>query len=242
MTPTNEPHTERLNRGPRLLGLLQRLQSERTVLLLHFPDDSTRYNSVILQVDVRNNVMLLDELLPRGGNAKLLERKAVFITGRLGGALVRCRVALKEATTRNGATTVVIPDQATYQQRRNSYRARAPDGLEIAAAIGCDATEIGHGTLWDLSGTGVGILCEDKTLAVQPNDGRNYFIRVTLPGGGYLSAEVAIRFVAAEGKTGHLLVGAQFKNLNGPLRATVDKLVMHLQRETIRRQRENSQS
>ena len=239
MTP-NEPQTERLSRGPRLIGLLQRLQSERVVLLIHFPDDNVRYNSAILDVDLRNNLLVIDELLPRDGNAKLRDIKSVYITGRLGGALVRFRSILHNQTEQGNTTTstIVIPDQASYQQRRNSFRARAPDELMIPSIMMCSGKEVGQGTLWDLSGSGVGILFEDKSLSVNPDDGRKYAIKVALPGGGFLASEVEIRFVAADGRTGNLLVGGQFKNLNNALRATVDKLVMHLQRETIRRQKE----
>jgi len=236
---SNEPQTERISNSPRMVALLQRLVDERIILMVHVPDDNVRYNSALLAVKPNSQTLTLDELTPRTGNDKALSAKKVHITARMGGAFVRFRATIVRADTRDDVISYALtfPSFVIYEQRRNAFRARIPDNVTVNVSLEKPKSETIVADLADISTSGIGFTLGPEIDLNSDND-ELYMCKVTLPGGESLVCELEIRFAALDEKTKKRNVGGQFINMFGPQRKTIEKFVMFLQRETIRRKRE----
>lgn len=236
---SNEPQTERVANSARMIALLQRLVDERIILMVHLPDDNVRYNSALLAVNPNSQILTLDELTPTSGNSKALNAKKLHITGRMGGAFVRFRATIVRAETREDVVSYSLPFPSfvIYEQRRNAFRARIPDHITVHVSLEKPDAETILAELTDISTSGIGFAL-DPTVELNSDNDELYLCKVALPGGESLTCELEIRFAALDEKTKKRNVGGQFINMFGPQRKIIEKFVMYLQRETIRRKRE----
>lgn len=234
----SDSHTERITAKPRLIGLLQRIKESRTLLMVHLPDDNTRYTSALLELDLERGKLVLDELTPASGNARVAELKRFHATAKLAGGQVRFRIDVQQIDGAGGALRYIapVPDTVAYEQRRNAFRARVPVGLVVPAVLTSDAGTNYECEVLDISTFGVRLdTVRGADLAI--DDGRHYACRISFPEGGSISGEVELRFVGEDPITHRMQIGARFANLLGPQRKAIDRFVMYLQREIIRRSR-----
>lgn len=236
---SNEPQAERISNSARMVALLQRLVDERIILMVHLPGDNVRYNSALLAVKPNSQTLTLDELTPRSGNDKALNAKKLHITARMGGAFVRFRATIARAETRDDAISYSLPFPSfiIYEQRRNAFRARIPDHINVNVSLEKAESETIVADLTDISTSGVGFTL-DPEIEINSDNDELYVCKFALPGGESLACELEIRFAAVDEKTKKRTIGGQFINMFGPQRKTIEKFVMFLQRETIRRKRE----
>lgn len=234
----SDSQTERITAKPRLIGLLQRIKDSRTLLMVHLADDNTRYTSALLELDLQNGTLVLDELTPASGNERVAELKRFHATARLAGGQVRFRANVQQIDEANGALRYVasLPDALTYEQRRNAFRARVPVGLVVPAVLTSDTETTYECEVLDISTFGVRLdTAGGAELAV--DDGHHYACQINFPEGGSISGEVELRFVGEDPVTHRVHIGARFSNLLGPQRKAIERFVMYLQREIIRRSR-----
>jgi c-di-GMP-binding flagellar brake protein YcgR len=239
MAPNNsEQQAERVTAKPRIIGLLQRLKEARTLLLVHLPEDNNRYTSAVLEVDLQHGQVVLDELTPAEGNTRVEKTRRLHVTGRLAGAQVRFRGDVHKIETGADAIRYVLtlPEYITHEQRRNAFRVRIPLGQSYPVVLVCEGQGSYEGELYDISNTGLGLYVAPGT-PVATDDGHRYVCRIRIPQGGELSAEIELRFVSLDQRGHHLQVGGRFINLLGPQRNAMERFVMQLQREIIRRSR-----
>lgn len=236
---SNEPQAERVSNSARMVALLQRLVDERIILMVHLPDDNVRYNSALLAVDPSSQTLTLDELTPNSGNDKALNAKKLHITARIGGAFIRFRANIARSETRNEVLSYALPFPSfiIYEQRRNAFRARIPEHLNVNVSLEKAESETIVAGLTDISTSGIGFAL-DPAIELNSDNDELYVCKVRLPGGESLACELEIRFAALDEKTKKRTVGGQFINMFGPQRKMIEKFVMFLQRETIRRKRE----
>jgi c-di-GMP-binding flagellar brake protein YcgR len=228
---------ERITHRPRILSLLQRIRDARTMIMVHFGKDSSSYNSAILEIDDDKETMTLDEINTREGHDRLVENKTFFANARLGGVNVRFKTTLQDVEQEDGTYKyqVAIPTIVHYEQRRAAFRVRVGAGIMIPVTICDEEKNCIDGELFDISNTGVGAMVPGDS-DIQ-KDGKNYFCKVTMPEGDQISGELEIRFLKEDGKLRQLLVGGEFINMNGPQRNALERSVMSLQREVIKRSR-----
>jgi len=234
----SDSQTERITAKPRLIGLLQRIKDSRTLLMVHLPDDNTRYTSALLELDLKQGKIVLDELTPASGNTRAAELKRLHATARLAGGQVRFRADVQQIDGASGTLRYIaaLPDTVTYEQRRNAFRARVPVGLVVPAVLTSDAETTYECEVLDISTFGVRLdTAGCAELAV--DDGCHYACRINFPEGGSISGEVELRFVGEDPVTHRVQIGARFSNLLGPQRKAIERFVMYLQREIIRRSR-----
>lgn len=234
----NDSQTERVTAKPQLIGLLQRIKDSRTLLMVHLPDDNTRYTSALLELDLQNGTLVLDELTPAAGNARVAELKRFHATARLSGGQVRFRVDVQSRESGNGVIRYIagLPEFLTYEQRRNAFRARVPAGLVVPAVLTNDAGTTHECEVLDISTFGIR-LDTARGAELSVDDGHQYACNISFPEGGSISGEVELRFIGEDQVTHRVQIGARFTGLVGPQRKAIERFVMYLQRETIRRTR-----
>lgn len=235
---SNDSQTERITAKPRLIGLLQRIKDSRTLLMVHLPDDNARYTSALLELDLQSGTLILDELTPANGNARVADLKRFHATARLSGGQVRFRVDVQRIDAEGGVLRYVagLPEVVTYEQRRNAFRARVPAGLVVPAVLTSDEGVTYECEVLDISTFGIRLDTARGT-ELNVDDGHLYACHINFPEGGSISGEMELRFVGEDQITHRVQIGARFTSLLGPQRKAIERFVMYLQRETIRRTR-----
>lgn len=231
---------ERITQADRILSLMQRIRDSRCVLLVHFDNDKNIFTSAVLDVDPAKKLVSFDELNPQAGHEKLLAVKSMHVTARLDGISARFRVSLKQAQLDKSPAVYLapLPDKVIYEQRRASFRVRVPLSMEIPVALTINGTEKFEGILMDISNNGIGAYIDKAApLGEGDKDEREYFCRIDLPDGAFISGEMEMRFLKMDDKLDKWQIGGQFVNLSGPQNQAVNRFVMGLQRAIIKQTR-----
>jgi c-di-GMP-binding flagellar brake protein YcgR len=230
----DEPALERVTYKPRILSLLQQIHDSRTVITVHLKDDSNRYSSAILNIDQDQNALLLDELNPKHGHDRLAKTKQLNISARLAGVNIYFKSELNSIEYENGIALyrIPIPERILYEQKRSAFRVRIGAGMVIPVSLRNPEQAI-QGTLTDISSTGVGALVESGEIAI----GTNFNCRISLDEGENINGELEVRFSKLDEQTKQFRIGGRFINLSPPQRVQMERFVMSLQREIIKRKK-----
>lgn len=227
--------TERITNTERITELLLRIAQSRIGLSVHFSDHNVKYTSTLLEVNENRRIVILDELMPRDGNDLLMSNKMAHITAKLAGANIHFRGAVLKVE--NDSTHIrflmTFPERLLYEQRRTTFRVRMNSGSIVSVTIRADSLVEFQGYLFDISSSGIGAYVEataDLLVREQP-----YYCKIHLPGGKFVSGEFQVRFLKQDKRLQQLQVGGRFLNLPGPQRQTLDRFVMTLQRDAIKR-------
>lgn len=227
--------TERITNTERITEMLLRIAQSRIGLSVHFSDHNVKYSSFLIEVNKNKRIIILDELMPRDGNDLLISNKMAHITAKLAGASIHFRgTVLKiENDSTHSRILMTFPERLLYEQRRATFRVRMNSGSIVSITIRADSQIEFQGYLFDISSSGIGAYVEssaDLLVREQP-----YHCKIHLPGGKFVSGEFQVRFLKQDKKLNQLQVGGQFLNLPGPQRQTLDRFVMTLQRDAIKR-------
>lgn len=227
--------TERITNLERIVELLLRIVQSRIGLSVHFSDHNLKYSSTLLEVDKKKRIIILDELIPREGNDLLLSNQTAHVTAKLAGASIHFRGAVINVENDSNHTRFLmsLPERLLYEQRRAAFRVRVSSSSIVSVTIRADSDEEFHGYLFDISSSGIGAYIEssaDILIREEP-----YHCKIHLPGGNFVAGAFQVRYLKQDKKLNQLHVGGRFLNLPGPQRQTLDRFVMTLQRDAIKR-------
>lgn len=234
-----QPSLERVTYKPRIVSLLQQIQESRSVLSVHLPNDQSRYTSAILAIHSDSDALLIDELNPARGHERLVKSRELNISARLSGINIYFKSQLLEVQTDGGIAIykLPIPERLLYEQRRGAFRVRVGAGITIPFTLLHEETKLTYdGQLSDVSSIGIG-----ATLGAidQLNDNvKGYSCRIHASDKEVITADLEVRFVKFDDTIKLLRVGGAFLHLTAPQRTQIDRFVMTLQREIIKRSRD----
>ena len=231
----DEPALERVTYKPRIVSLLQQVYDSRSVITVHLKGDNNRYSSAVLDIDHDNNSLLLDELNPQSGHDRLLTIKEMNISARLAGVYIYFKSTLQSVEKENGIALyrIPIPERILYEQKRGAFRVRISAGIVLQVQLhGTD--KAWSGTITDVSSTGIGALIETADIPIGEK------LDCTLiPEEGEKTdcGPLEIRFAKQDDKTHKMRIGGRFADPTPQQRNQMEKFVMMLQREIIKRQK-----
>ncbi len=231
--------TERIAYKPRIADLLKRIMEAHIVLLVRLPNDRGNYTSAILEVQPDKDVFVLDELNPTRGHERLLKVRTLDITARLAGVTIQFRTELKAVNTDEDVAKYVarIPNKLLYQQRRSAFRVRVGSNTSVPLTLSAEGGSSYHGYLADLSSTGLGAYMEHADELI--DSGQKYFCKIQLPEGNFIATELDLRFSKLDDERQQLQIGGRFLNVNRPQQALLERYVMTLQRQAIKKSKNN---
>ena len=127
------PHTEEtsqstsrfaVTRRSSITRLLQLLERRKVLLNVQWPGERQLYATALLGIYPEHGFIVLDELNPRVGHDKLLERGELTAVGRLDGVSIKLTTRLQEMRIKDGVAfyKFAFPQQIYYVQRRDSHR------------------------------------------------------------------------------------------------------------------------
>jgi c-di-GMP-binding flagellar brake protein YcgR len=224
-----------LSNPAKIIGLLQHLLDDRTLLTVRIPGVDNNFTSAVLAVDKKNKTFSLDEISPAEGHTLFLDKKELQVNGMSRGALFSFTLQLqKQGTSRDIAFYEFdIPESVKHIQRRAYYRVRlkADQRLSVTTLHKDSDTSI-SGFVIDLSSHGICVLFNTER-HIQTGDILN-LCKLRLPEGQIVTFDLDVRNVQTMPNE-RIRVGGSFINLNVNNVRLLEKFVLKLERESLRK-------
>ncbi|KJZ35726.1 flagellar brake protein [Pseudomonas sp. B21-040] len=220
-----------------IAGNLRQLQESHDPLIITFHERNQRFQSYLVDVDRDNNMIALDEMVPRDGERYLLAGESFRIEGFHEGVRIAWESNGLLNIDESGNTRCYrgkLPDQVVYHQRRNAFRA----ALKLAQLVNVELSgeklkSPVSGKLLDISATGCKLRFEgDITSRLQLGQVYERFV-AALPFGS-MTTPVELRYLHFEEKISTTFAGLRFHNMSGLEQRQVERFVYQLQREARR--------
>lgn len=235
--PSSNPNF--LTDPKKILDLLKDIEADSPLCTIVFEGKDDQYSSSILDVQIENNQLILDELLPASGNKLLIsENKLKLSTIHKGIRLAFKLEGIKIGSSRGIAYyKAAIPDRIYYPQRRLTPRIQITTfNIPFSGISARTNTSIGA-SVFDLSRTGLAITIPNNIARLQRGDSiKNCHITIDKHD---ISFDLAVRFVkTANQSTGKTLIGGYFENTSSKSRNKLERFVTTIEREEIRNRKE----
>ena len=214
---------------------LYRLRREHRLLRVKVPGVEGDLQSLLLEIDLRNQRMLLDEPFPLRVEMEAMVGRRLQVASVEGAASTRFETTALAVESLRGlpVLSVALPVAVVAAQRRNNYRLAVDEHTHIQAILRHD--ELGNlaARVMDLSVQGIRL--EVPGIITDALDGVvNLFLRMGMEQGMLCQLRVCSQQpVYGEEAT---LVGGQFQGLNPPQVQTIERFIVRSQR--AQRQRE----
>jgi len=243
---TRPPHrstsiyTTYLNEPVEIIRVLKVLRDQRADVALSFDGDRQSYAVKVL--DVSGNSVLLEDIHPRSGLAKMRQGQQFAMSARARGIYFHSgcnRVQAIESERGVPYFRVELPTNVLYQQRRKAARFRLPlrvatNGASVILFRACDEPESLNGRIIDISASG----CRaqfDGPLAVPLQIDEKLRCAVSIPEMLEFPAEAIIRHSAFDNKSRTVSCGIELVSMHVTDRRRLEQFL-----EAIRRMEERT--
>lgn len=131
---------QEISREDRKVQLLLRLSRSRSSLSLQVPRYPDKFSSLLVGVDVKRQVLQLDEVMSEYRNP-IRADDTVTVTGSIAGTPIVFKSKVLESKIVDGSTLYecAMPDEMVYEQQRAQFR------LELGAASRAEASVVKEG-------------------------------------------------------------------------------------------------
>jgi c-di-GMP-binding flagellar brake protein YcgR len=218
--------------------LLDQLRQHQALLTAHWRGEPDAYGTMLLAVHAEHEFFVLDELTPRTGHAKLVERQQLTVLGRLDGVGVRFHAAVREFGSKEGVAfyKCPLPAQIQYLQRRDRHRVsvlgfRTP----FTATRGRDAGARLTGTLHDVSAMGLGLLVDGDVILRRGDILTGCTFRLAQD--GEFRVDLEVRYTTRVADRRITRVGTRMLDTDRPIQRRLEAAIARLERELARRSR-----
>jgi c-di-GMP-binding flagellar brake protein YcgR len=228
-----------VTRRSSITRLLQLLERRQVLLNVQWPGELQIYATALLGIYPQHGFIVLDELNPRIGHDKLLERGELTAFGRLDGVMIKLTTRLQEMRVKDGVAfyKFAFPRQIYYLQRRESHRVSligAPTPFE-GQWDREDGTLTVTGMVGDVSAEGVGLLLDGEVPLRQGDTLSACTIR--LPGSGEVSFDLEVRHATYLPARQLTRVGARLLNIDRFARHRIETTIACIERDLAKRKR-----
>lgn len=232
-----ESQSERISDRGRVLTLMRRILTKRSLLTVTIDDANEGYNSAVLELDPNDNYVILDELNPKSGHALVKSGSKLIVRAQAEGVETIFRSEVQEIGSDNGVYyyQISFPTTVQYFQRRAHYRAPVGIAKEIVVVLTRGNDEIVTGSLHDISAGGIGIRFR-KSAPRSIIEGESIpRCVIRFPGGDEFICEVEARSIRTSGNGNYRVLGTSFSNLGAPQRNRVQRFVAELDRALLKK-------
>lgn len=237
-SPLN-PEPQQVATRAQIAGLLRRLMDAHALVHVSLPGEGEYWLSAVIDVHAQDGYLLLDELTPHDGNARMSQARRVIVSAQVQGVDISFATLLLGSGMSDGIVyyRLALPEQVRYWQRRANYRAR----VGAASVIPVVLQKADHpplaGELYDLSAGGIGTRHKKSDGAVPMLGDIWGQCRIQLPEGQDIRCALEIRFIGHDERGGSLRLGGRFVDITRPQLKQVENFVAALERERLRKVR-----
>lgn len=243
MSPPQDNYTsngEQLRDPTQIAALLRRVKDSHTLVRVVVSGTKGQYNSVFVAIEPERNYLLLDELTPREGHEAVLGgARQLRVYCQIRGVQLSFTTALTEVIPEAGGALyrIPFPSALIYQQRRASFRVPVARSAGFTITLRNDDGLFLEGSLADISTGGL-----RGRFPVAPHEDPMLRIGAVIDHGSIAAAKgepfrckLEIRFSQYLEDAKELLLGLRFHELDRLQQKRLERLVMILQRESIKK-------
>lgn len=220
-------------------AIVQEMLAERSILTVMLPGSGESYNSAVLEVDAKQGVLTLDELVPGHVNGQGLVGIRIRALGRAKGiATAFDAEILACGQDRQGMVYKAAMPRSVYQlQRREHFRVPPSVHEPIKVRLRLASRLSAEGELFDISLGGLGLFLGAESIGQVQRGDRIPLCAFFLPQEGGIEVELEVRSLTPiRSRSGRHAVrlGAQFVALSPAMRAVILRYVTKRDREILR--------
>lgn len=236
LSPIENPNF--LTNRDQIVKLLCEIEANSPLCKIQIDGSDEEYSSSILGIKDDKNLIILDELIPKEGNALLLQKKALKLLTYHKGIYLSFNLSHLDVGYSHGITyyKAPLPRRVYYPQRRKSPRIEI-SSIDIAFKGIAQRTGLSVvGYVFDLSRDGAGIDMPANRARVQRGDKiKNCQISFE---DYVMDFDFNVRFVKplAAGSS-KVQMGGYFENLSGKSQSKLSYFITSLERVEIRKQK-----
>ena len=216
---------------------LKKILDSRTLLSTIIPGDNEVYNSTIISIDNDNHQIIIDQLDPKHGHTKLLQKKEITVFAVIEDIDLSFTSALVDVNDQpdKPCYTLSFPHNIRYYQKRSSYRVQIIRSLSIPVKLTCKPDDIIEGELDNISPEGMRIRFADNLPNTMKSGLSIPKCEFELPDGGNILCSVELRHVV-HGENGSVsYIGIRFESLPSPDQRSVNRFATSIERKLRRR-------
>lgn len=244
VTPESEQYEPEASSNPNFLtdpGKIQRLlkdiEEASPLCTINVEGITEEFSSSILDVQLDNQQIILDELIPKHGNDLLSENYKIKLSTIFNGIRLAFKLNIIASDSSKGIAyyKAKIPNRIYYPQRRTAPRISiSSQNISFSGVANRTKTSMG-GYVFDVSRGGIGIYSQ-----VRPRAQRGDIIKdckISLEE-QVITFDLRIRFIKtiSEG-SGKTQVGGYFENISSKSQNKIEHFVASLEREEIRKRK-----
>lgn len=228
---------DRITLAPFILGLLKRIQNQRAMLTITLPGTDKNYNSAVLEINEEQAYLVIDELSPESGHPLLLDIKELRARTRVEGARISFSTTLIDAGRESGIAyyNLALPTEIDYLQQRASYRVKTAIVQPIPITLFHVEGQTIKGELQDLSVGGLAIRVAHKQLPAALNTTDTLPCSFRLAQNEEVTCTLEIRSIRNKDNNTPVRLGCRFINLPAPQQKIIQRYIIALEREQIKK-------
>jgi c-di-GMP-binding flagellar brake protein YcgR len=229
--------TEKITHPGQIAGLVSRMHEERAHLNVTIPGTRGIYNTAVVRVNPASGHFFMDELHPSDGHDHFLHAKKLLAFTRLKGVELSFACHLGNVTVENGLSLyeIPLPDLINYRQRRAAYRVHVGAGLAVPVVLRDRDMQRLEGLLCDISAGGIGAKIKGKHAAAAEEGMIIPECEIQLPSGDTIACALEVRFISPPDAQGNVRIGGKFRALDKSQEKIVERFVVALERELLRK-------
>lgn len=218
------------------IHILKQLQERHTPAIVNFKGDSQQYVTMILEVNERKKIVVLDEMTPKEGH-KLAEAGEPFrVTSSDNGIAVVFKTAITKCGIEKGIHYyyVPLPEQVDYLQRREAFRIKISSANKRDVRFKAREKVYKEAYIFDISFTGLSIVVPKVNLVEIVRRGTVLEpVRFELLNDEIMSCQLQIKRVDYNDKKDETIIAGEFKELERHEQRQINALVCNLERTEL---------
>ncbi len=232
----NAEKTEKITQPARIAAFLHSIAGQRSLVNVRLAGSERYFNSVLLNVDHERGYLYLDELFPAEGHKRVVPGIKAHIYTQKDKVGVHFLTVIEAIQTHEKTAVYVLPfpEAIDYQQKRSHYRVYIGLGQHFGVKLKNAEEEEFEGRLVDLSLGGLGVSLPRDTPIKQGE--ALELVELYLPDEDNLNVKVEVRRVQDDSNRRQLSVGLMFLKLSAQADRILQRSMIVLEREQIRRQ------
>lgn len=218
----------------KIAKLLTTIENNSLLCTITFTGTDEEFSSSILDVQTKNQLIVLDELIPKHGNELLVKKGSLNLSTLFNGIHLAFKLSDIMAHTSQSIIyyKAPFPNKVYYPQRRDSPRIQI-DSLNIPfSGLSSKNRSPVDGYILDLSRKGIAISMQNNRARIQ----RGHILedcKITVD--GYtITFNLNICFVKSI-SVGRKLIGGNFQNISPKKMNKLEHFITSLEREDIRK-------
>lgn len=233
---TTQQSEQAITYKPYMAGLLKRLQAARALVSITIDKNKSIYNTIIIDVDSKQNWLYLDELSIESAHKSISKGCTIHFQARMKGVQINfeTKVLAIESSDHIAMYRLALPENMFYTQRRRHYRAAVNDTHHLGISIPVPLRQHITGSIVDISAGGFcSRLALSESNAIQERQAI-FDAKISLPGQNSITCDIEVRNIRHYPEHGYSLVGGKFIEIEPNQQTHVERIVAMLDRNQRR--------